>query len=132
MLKFDPFKKSRKKKKAKVVVQSFKLSEVESFRLVAPTPAPKTQPEEDAQALEKAFKELQISEFIKYLRSPWRIMWHNFLAGVFRGLGVIVGMTVVFAVLIWALTQLVDFPLIGQHFLDLKQMLEQFTEVQTR
>ncbi len=89
----------------------------------------KSQAEKDAQALQKAFKELQVSDFVKYLRSPWRIMWHNFLAGVFRGLGIIVGMTVVFAVLIWFLASLVDFPLIGQYFEDLKIMLEQFSRV---
>ena len=54
-------------------------------------------------------------------------MWHNFLAGIFRGLGIIVGMTVVFAFIIWLLTNLVDFPLIGQHFVELKNLLEQFS-----
>lgn len=92
---------------------------------------PLTQSELDALALREAFKELQVSEFIKYLRSPWRIMWHNFLAGVFRGLGLIVGLTVVFGVLIWILAGLVDFPLIGQYFGDLKEMLEQFTEIES-
>jgi len=89
-----------------------------------------TQTEKDAIALKKAFKELQVSEFVKYLRSPYRIMWHNFLAGIFRGLGIIVGMTVVFAFLIWLLTNLVDFPLIGQYFVDLKEILETFSSTQ--
>lgn len=88
------------------------------------------QSEKDAKALKAAFKELQVNEFIKYLRSPYRIMWHNFLAGVFRGLGVIVGMTVVFALLIWLLTNLVDFPLIGQYFEELKDILESFANMQ--
>jgi hypothetical protein len=90
-----------------------------------------SQEELDALALRKAFKELQVNEFIKYLRSPWRIMWHNFLAGVFRGLGLIVGLTVVFGILIWVLAGLVDFPLIGQYFEELKIMLEQFTEIES-
>ncbi len=89
------------------------------------------QKELDAQALRKAFEELQVNEFIKYLRSPWRIMWHNFLAGVFKGLGLIVGMTVVFGVLVWILAGLVDFPVIGQYFGELKEMLEQFSEIQS-
>lgn len=90
----------------------------------------KTQALKDAEAIKKAFKELQVSEFIKYLRSPWRIMWHNFLAGVFRGLGLIVGVTVVFATLIWFLAGLVDFPVIGQYFEDLKNILEQYSEIE--
>ncbi len=88
----------------------------------------KTQAQKDLKALRMAFEELEVSEFIKYLRSPWRIMWHNFLAGIFRGLGIIVGMTVVFAFLIWLLTNLVDFPLIGSYFTDLKELLEQFAQ----
>lgn len=90
---------------------------------------PLTQAEIDAKAIKNAFKELQVKEFVEYIRSPWRIMWHNFLAGVFRGLGLIVGLTVVFAVLIWFLAGLVDFPVIGQYFEDLKNMLEQFSEI---
>jgi len=90
------------------------------------------QAEKDAQAFQQAMKELEVSEFIKYLRSPWRIIWHNFLSGVFRGLGLIVGMTVVFALILWVLSGLVDFPIIGQYFADIKNILEKFSEVQQR
>lgn len=112
----------RKKTKVKSVpkVRSFKLSKE----------TPRKQAEVDGAELARAFKELQINEFIKYLRSPWRIVWHNFLAGVFRGLGIIVGMTVVFGVVIWFLAGLVDFPLVGQYFGDLKIMLEQFSTLE--
>ena len=95
-----------------------------------PETTKKSQAQKDAEALKRAFKELQISEFMKYLQSPWRIIWHNFLAGIFRGLGIIVGMTVVFAFLIWLLTNLVDFPLIGQYFWDLKEVLESFSRLE--
>jgi fatty acid desaturase len=91
--------------------------------------ATKSQSQKDAEALRKAFKELQVSEFVKYLQSPWRIMWHNFLAGVFRALGTIFGLTIVFGFLIWLLAGLVDFPLIGQYFSDLKEILESFSQV---
>ena len=94
--------------------------------------SPKSQAEKDAEGLVKAFQEAHIAEFIAYLRSPWRIMWHNFLAGIFRGLGIIVGMTVVFGLLIWLLTNLVDFPLIGSYFWELKEMLEVFSEQRIR
>lgn len=104
-------------------------AKVKSFKMVKA--AEPTQEELDAKAIKKAFKELQVNEFVKYLRSPWRIMWHNFLAGVFRGLGLIVGMTVVFAALIWFLAGLVDFPVIGQYFNDLKIMLEEFSEIES-
>lgn len=64
------------------------------------------------------------SDFVRYLHSPWQIIWSNFLGGIFRGLGIIIGMTLVFAMVIWALTLFVDFPLIGNYFKDLKELLE--------
>ncbi len=33
-------------------------------------------------------------EFVELMKSPWRLMWRNFLAGVARGLGFAVGLTV--------------------------------------
>ncbi len=74
----------------------------------------------------KILRQTGFKEFVVYLNSPWRIVWSNFLGGIFRGLGIIIGMTVVFAILIWALGKIVDFPLIGEYFLDLKNLLEQF------
>lgn len=71
-------------------------------------------------------KETGFKDFMLYLRSPWRIFWSNFLGGMFRGLGIIIGMTLVFAILIWALGKFVNFPLIGEYFLDLKNLLEGF------
>ncbi len=116
------------KEKEPTKKKAAKAPKVKSFKMVKA--AAPTQAEMDAEAIMKAFKELQVNEFVKYLRSPWRIMWHNFLAGVFRGLGMIVGLTVVFAILIWILAGLVDFPVIGQYFNDLKIMLEQFSEIE--
>ena len=68
-----------------------------------------------------------LRDFVRYLHSPWRIVWANLLGGVFRGLGIIIGMTLVFAILIWVLGKFVDFPLIGRYFLELKNMLEGFS-----
>ncbi len=66
--------------------------------------------------LKKILDGAGFSDFVKYLRNPWRIMWINFWGGVFRGLGILIGMTVVVALLVWFLTKMVDFPLIGQYF----------------
>ena len=74
----------------------------------------------------KVLKQTGFKDFMIYLRSPWRIIWSNFLGGMFRGLGIIIGMTLVFAILIWMLGKFVSFPLIGEYFLDLKNLLEGF------
>lgn len=56
-----------------------------------------------------------LKEFIRYSSSPWRIVWTNFVAGVFRGLGAIIGASVFIAFIVWLLTLFVDVPLIGEH-----------------
>ena len=55
-----------------------------------------------------------LEEFIEYIRSPWKMLWPNFVAGVARGFGALVGATIVIALVGWALTVLIDIPLIGQ------------------
>lgn len=93
----------------------------------------------DLHALVMALREQGFHEFVQHLHSPWRIMWTNFLAGVFRGLGILLGMTVVVGLLIWTLTKMIDFPIIGQYFEILilwmesvlpPEVLQQFQSVQ--
>ena len=70
------------------------------------------------------FDQVGFSEFVMYLKSPRRIIWWNFVAGMFRGLGIVVGMTIVVAGLVWLMTKMVDFPLIGEYFEDILRILE--------
>ena len=58
--------------------------------------------------------------FIQYVSSPWRIIWVNFLAGIFRGLGALIGASIVLALLIWVLSKLVDVPLVGEYAKEVK------------
>lgn len=68
---------------------------------------------------EKASQALE--DFIRYSSSPWRIMWSNFIAGVFRGLGAIIGASFFIALIVWLLTLFVDIPLIGQYAANTKE-----------
>lgn len=61
-----------------------------------------------------------LKEFIRYSSSPWRIIWTNFVAGVFRGLGAIIGASMFIALLVWVLTLFVDIPLIGEYAANIK------------
>jgi phage shock protein PspC (stress-responsive transcriptional regulator) len=69
-------------------------------------------------SVEKANQTLK--EFIRYSSNPWRLVWANFVAGVFRGLGAIIGASVFIAFLIWVLTLFIDAPLIGEYAKDVK------------
>lgn len=55
-----------------------------------------------------------IDEFIEYIRSPWKMLWPNFIAWVARGFGALVGATIVIALIWWLLSSLIDIPLIGK------------------
>jgi len=58
-----------------------------------------------------------LDDFVRYLHSPWRIMWSNFLAGVFRGLGFIIGATVILALAVYILVQVLgNIPVVGEFF----------------
>lgn len=55
-----------------------------------------------------------IQEFIEYIKSPWKMLWPNFIAGVARGFGALVWATIVIASVWWILSTLIDLPLIGK------------------
>ena len=58
-----------------------------------------------------------LDDFIQYLRSPFRIIWSNLLAGIFRGLGLAIGATVVLALLTMLMVNyLSHLPFIGDFF----------------
>ncbi len=81
------------------------------------------------EALLRGLKKSGLEDFMTYMSSPWKIIGVNFLAGIARGFGFLIGMTAVMAVLIWATSLFVDFPLIGIYFANLQNALETIAEV---
>lgn len=57
----------------------------------------------------------ELKDFMRYLNSPWHIIWRNVLVGLSRGLGAVFGATVIVALAIWVLKIFIDLPLIGQY-----------------
>lgn len=57
-----------------------------------------------------------LEEYVTYLRRPYRIFWTNVLAGVGRGVGVVIGATVVITLLLLILAQLSQLPHVGYYF----------------
>ena len=80
---------------------------------------PKTSPDKD---LVRVFQAAGVVDYLEYLKSGKRIFWVNFKAGVARGLGMTIGMTVILGIFIWVLTMLVDLPLVGEYFEQAKNM----------
>ena len=86
---------------------------------------PKTSPDKE---LIKAFEAAGVVDYLEYLQSGKRIMWVNFKAGIAKGFGITVGMTLVVAVFIWVLTMLVDLPVVGEYFANAKQKVNEYAE----
>lgn len=58
-----------------------------------------------------------LTEFLTYLKSPWRIIWTNLLAGIFRGLGFVLGATVVLTAAVFVLVKVLgSLPWVGTFF----------------
>ena len=86
---------------------------------------PKTSPEKE---LVKVLDAADVVDFIEYLQSGKRVMWLNFKAGIAKGLGVTLGMTLVLGVIVWVLTLLVDLPLVGEYFEEAQTYVTEYAE----
>ncbi|MBE3595822.1 MAG: hypothetical protein IMW86_02120 [Hydrogenibacillus sp.] len=78
--------------------------------------------------LEHMAKTLEQGEFYDLLYNytrPWRIVYTNLLAGITRGLGITIGATVVFAVVVLVLRHFVTLPLIGAYIANLLDLVDQ-------
>lgn len=88
---------------------------------------------EDEKLLMKYIKKLshqlesmRIAEYIDLLQKPSRIIYLNFLAGIARGLGIAVGATIVFAILVELLSRLIvlNLPVIGDVIVEIMKIVE--------
>ena len=101
------------------------VAEVETLEESAEDAKSETQrAKKDLERLLRIFDLVGFSDFMEYLASPRKIIFWNLIAGIFRGLGVVIGMTVVVAILVWFLTKMVDFPLIGDYFGKILELID--------
>ncbi|MDD5686253.1 MAG: DUF5665 domain-containing protein [Elusimicrobia bacterium] len=70
--------------------------------------------------ISKQVKNMVTCEFrdiLDFVKKPWKLIWANFLIGVARGVGLLLGMTIIGAIvvtlIILILHKMVDMPLIG-------------------
>lgn len=73
-------------------------------------------------ALEKS----KISEYTEIINNPKRLLIVNFVGGLARGLGMAIGFTLLAAILVYFIKQLVDLPLIGKYIAELIDIIENY------
>lgn len=79
-------------------------------------------------AARKKMISAELEDFLRYLNSPWHIVWRNILVGLARGLGAVFGATVVVGLMIWVLKIFVDIPLIGSYAKDMRALVSDVVE----
>ncbi|MGI6144273.1 MAG: hypothetical protein GX092_08030 [Clostridia bacterium] len=77
--------------------------------------------------LSMAMEKVKIAEYVEYLNNTWRMLYTNFIAGIARGLGMAVGFTILGALLIYLLRQIVllNLPLIGDFIAEIVQLVNE-------
>ncbi len=74
--------------------------------------------------------------YVELISKPWRFFWFNFLAGLFRGVGTAIGMTVIFAIVLYAsiavLRNFIQVPVIGGFIADLLDFVNASTKHRIR
>lgn len=71
-------------------------------------------------------EKMKLAEYVELLNDTRRLLWVNFISGVARGVGVAVGFTILGAILIYFLKQLVllNLPYIGSFIAQVVQMVQ--------
>lgn len=73
-----------------------------------------------------SIEKMKLAEYVRLLENPWRLIYINFLAGIARGVGMAIGFTVLGAVVLYILKELVllNLPWIGGFIAEIVRMVQ--------
>ena len=71
-------------------------------------------------------EKMKLAEYVRLLENPWRLMYINFIAGIARGVGIAVGFTILGAIVVYILRELVmlNLPFIGGLIAEIVRMVQ--------
>ena len=87
-----------------------------------------TEDERVRKAAKRKMISADLEDFLRYLNSPWHIVWRNVLVGLARGLGAVFGATVVVGLAIWVLKIFIDMPLVGNYAREFQAKVSEVAE----
>ncbi len=81
---------------------------------------------EKLEKLSQDMEKFNLAEYLELLNNPRRYMWINFVGGLFRGLGIALGATILGALVLYLLQRLVvlNLPLIGDSIAELVRIVQ--------
>lgn len=74
--------------------------------------------------LKKIVRQFQARKFLQIEDNPKKFLFYNFLLGAARGLGFAIGISLIFALIVWLLSKLAVVPILGNFIGDLLDYLE--------
>jgi len=85
--------------------------------------------EENVAKLARHFEKANFAEYVELLQKPGKFFLLQFFAGLLRGLGTAIGMTLVFAIVVYisiaVLVKFVQIPIIGSYIAQLVEFVNQ-------
>lgn len=83
--------------------------------------------EERIARLNATMERVNLTEYLRLQSNPWRLLWFNFLAGLARGVGMAIGGTILFALLLYFLGRVAvwNLPLLSEFIANLVRMVEE-------
>ncbi|MEF8847344.1 MAG: DUF5665 domain-containing protein, partial [Candidatus Paceibacterota bacterium] len=79
---------------------------------------------EAIQTLTELVEKLRDERYLQIIDDKKKFLWYNFLTGAAKGLGFMIGSTVVLALTIWLLYNLVGVPVLGEWVADFLNFIE--------
>lgn len=75
----------------------------------------------------------ELKEYVNLMRSPWSLIWRNFLSGITRGIGIALGFTFFAATIVWLLQLLgaLNLPIVGDYIADIVRIVQRQLEIKT-
>ena len=89
---------------------------------------PKKPKESPDKEILKTFEAAGLVEYMEYLQSPRRIILTNLNAGIAKGLGLTIGMSVILGLAAWVLTLMVRLPVVGEWAQAAEDYMEAYQE----
>jgi len=81
---------------------------------------------EKLEEISYSMEKLGISEYMEMLHNPRRLFWTNFWSGVVRGFGMAIGFTILAAMVIYILQEIItlNIPLIGDFIAEIVTIVQ--------
>lgn len=76
---------------------------------------------EKASTIAAHIERTQIADYVQLLNRPWKLIWTNLLAGIFRGIGIALGFTVFATTIVYVLQFIgaLNIPIIGDYITEI-------------